>query len=146
MHQDPAFQCGETAKVEHRQREPLIGHQCSVCNQCLLVVSTALHGSQDILEVPPYTPALWTRGLGQPHRFKNHQPLRRTPFRKRYPWTQSGSARVFCDHEEWGVWLAGIVGIALDNAIKRGIAVLVAFPSLCISRIELGAIPKLSRA
>jgi hypothetical protein len=27
MHQDPAFQCGETAEVEHRQWEPLIGHQ-----------------------------------------------------------------------------------------------------------------------
>ena len=85
-------------------------------------------------------------GLGQPHRFKNHQPLCRTPFRKRHPWTQSGSARVLRHCEEWGVRLSGIVGIALDSAIKRCVAVLVDFPSLRVGRIELRAIPKLASA
>jgi hypothetical protein len=111
-----------------------------------LVVSTALHGSQDLFEVPPYTPALWAGGLGQPHRRENHQPLCRTPFHERYPWSQSGSARVLRDREEQGVCLTGIVSIALDDAIKRCVAVLVDFPSLHVGRIELGAIPKLPRA
>jgi hypothetical protein len=41
---------------------------------------------------------------------------------------------------------AAFVGIALDSAIKRCVAVLVDFPSLRVGRIELGAIPKLARA
>ena len=146
VHQDPALQGRELAKVNHRQREPLIGHQRSVCRQCLLVVSIALHGSQDIFEVPPYTPSLCAFSLGQPHRFKSHQPLRRPPFRKRHPRTLSGSARVLRDCKEPGVWLTSIIGIALDTAIKRCVAVLVDFPSLRVGRVELSAIPKLPSA
>jgi hypothetical protein len=86
--------------------------------QSLLVISTALHGSQNIFEVSSDAPALRAGGLGEPHRFENHQPLSRTPFCKRYPWPQACSAWVLRDREKWGRWLAAIVGIALDNAIK----------------------------
>jgi hypothetical protein len=46
--------------------------------------------------------------------------------------------------QEWGVWLASIIGIALNNAIKPCLAVLVDFPTLCFRSIELGAIPELA--
>src|SRR5713101_1219241 len=45
MYQDPAFQCGDTAKVEHRQGEALIGHQDSMRRQRFLTVGASLHGS-----------------------------------------------------------------------------------------------------
>jgi len=42
----------------------------------------------------------------------------RTLLRKRYPQPQFGSVWVLRGSEIWGAWLATIVGIALDNAIK----------------------------
>jgi hypothetical protein len=58
MHQDPAFQCGETAKVEHHQREPFIGNQDSMRRQRFLTIDASLHGSEDILEVLPHPPGV----------------------------------------------------------------------------------------
>jgi hypothetical protein len=118
VNQDPSFHRRELAEVEYHYRQPVIGHQRSVRYQSLLVVSGSLHGSQNVFEVPPNTPSLWTARLGQPHRCENHQPFRRPPFHKRRCRTDSGSARVLRDREELRDWLAGIVCIALDDAIK----------------------------
>ena len=145
MDQDPALQCREAAKVEDDQREPVIRHQDSMRRQHPLTVGAALHGSEDGLEVPPHTPATWSGGLSQPHRFENRQPFRGVPFHERRTPARSNAAGIFRHREEWGVRRLGPVGIALDHAVERSVAVLMHFVALSRCGIQLRPMAKLPR-
>jgi hypothetical protein len=71
VHQDPAFQRSEPAKIEHRQWEPFIGNERSVRRQHFLTVGASLHCSENALELSPHSPGAWASVFRQTHRFEN---------------------------------------------------------------------------
>jgi hypothetical protein len=117
-----------------------------MCRQSLLTVSAALHGSEYVHEVPPYTPTFRAGGLGQSHGFEDHQPLGGAPLDQRCAWTESGSAWVLVDREERGLSAFGSFGIPLDDAVQRRVTMLMYLATLRIGGIEFGPIPKLAGA
>jgi hypothetical protein len=71
-----------------------------MCCQSPLTVSTSLHGSEYVYEVPSYPPSLRAGGLGQSDGFEQHQPFGCAPFDQRGAWAESGAAWVLVDREE----------------------------------------------
>jgi len=146
---DPAFQCGETAKVEHGQWQPLIGHQDSVRRQHFLTVYASLHSAQDILKfkVPPHAPSVCIGQFGQSHQFEELQSVGSVLFYQRRTTTDSGSPAVDRHHhEEWGERIFNLFGVAVDDPIERCIAVLVHLPTPGYGSIQLRTMPKLAGA
>jgi hypothetical protein len=117
-----------------------------MCRQSLLTVSAALHGSENVHEVPPYTPTLRAGGLGQSHGFEDHQPLGGAPLNQRCAWAESGAAWVLVDRQERGFSVFGFVSIPLDNAVERRVTILMYFTTSRIGGIEFRPIPKLASA
>jgi hypothetical protein len=67
-------------------------------------------------------------------------------FYQRRPPTGSGPIGVHRHREEWGVCLFSLFGVAVDDPIKRGEAVLMHLPTLRHGGIQLRAMPKLAGA
>src|ERR1700722_8268307 len=117
-----------------------------MCCQSLLTVSAALHGSEYVHEVPPYTPSLRAGGFGQSDGFKDHQPLRCAAFNQRRAWAESGTAWGLGDRKERRLSGFGFISIPLNDPIKGRITMLTYFATLRIGGIEFRPIPKLACA
>jgi hypothetical protein len=144
--EDSAFQGRKASKVEHGHLKAFIGNKGSMCCQSPLTVGAALHGSEYVHEVPPYTPSLWADRLCQSDGFEDHQPLGCASFDQRCAWTESGPAWVLVDLEERGLSAFGSVSISLDYAVKRRVAMLMYLATLRIGGIQFRPIPKLASA
>jgi hypothetical protein len=111
---DSALQCRQAAKA--LQREPLIGHQGSVRCQRLLTVTTALHGSEEILEVAADPPEVRAGVLGQAHRLEHQQSFCHVLFLELR--IAFALTRVQSNREKWRSAIRRLRSIALDSAVE----------------------------
>jgi hypothetical protein len=144
--EDPSFQGRKASNAEHSHRKALIGEEGPMCCQSLLTISTALHGSEYIHEVPPHRQLFGPADSANPIDAStiSLSAVRRSISDVLGP--SPARLKSLLTEKKRNSAASAPLSIPLDYAVKRRVTMLMYLATLLIGGVQFRPIPKLAGA